>query len=184
MIKTLTTEKYYHSKINYDVCQEAFKFINESNINFTEQSWNCKIRTSFNITDNILNEKELHGLKINILSHLDNYMHLNKQFFHGYIITSWANIYEKDFFQEKHTHEDSCNKHLSGIVYLTENNSNLNLYSKSNPSEETPIKPEFTDIIIFEDDRPHSVSVNTNEDLRISLAFNYLLASEWKGKKL
>ena len=167
MIKTLTTEKYYHSKINNDVCQEAFKFINESNKNFTEQSWNCKIRTSFNITDNILNEKELHSLKINILSHLDNYMHLNQQFFH-----------------EKHTHEDSCSKHLSGIVYLTENNSNLNLYSKSNPSEETPIKPEFSDIIIFEDDRPHSVSVNTNEDLRISLAFNYLLASEWKGKKI
>ena len=183
MIKTFYTEKYYHSKIDNNVCKESFNFINKENKNYTEQSWNCKIRTSLNLTDNILNEKELLNTKMNILGHIENYMHLNGRYFYGYIIMSWANIYEKEFFQEKHTHEHSCNKHLSGILYLTENNSNLNLYS-SNLSEVTPVKPEFADIIIFEDDRPHSVEVNAEETLRISLAFNYLLVSEWNGRKV
>lgn len=183
MIKTLYTEKYYHSKVDSEICKVAFDLINKKNENFTEQSWNCKIRTSFNFTDNILNMIELHTLKMNILSHIEKYMHLNEQFFNGYIIKSWANIYEKDFFQEKHMHEGFCNRHISGVTYLTENNSNLNLYPKSKPALEKRVTPEFADIILFEDDLPHGVSPNLNDDFRISIAFNYVLVSEWKGRK-
>jgi predicted metal-binding transcription factor (methanogenesis marker protein 9) len=183
VIKTLYIEKYYHSKVDSKICEAAFDLINKKNESFTEQSWNCKIRTSFNFTDNISNMVELHTLKMNILSHIENYMHLNEQFFNEYIRNSWANIYEKDFFQEKHMHENFCERYISGVTYLSKNNSDLNLYSKSNPALETRVKPEFADIILFEDDRPHSVSPNLNDDLRISIAFNYVLVSEWKGKK-
>jgi hypothetical protein len=181
MLKTLYKEDYYHSKINDEVCKKSFDFINKTNNSYKEKSWNCKIRTSFNVTDNILNCTELHELKLNIQSHIENFMHLRNNYFNGYIFNSWINIYEKDFYQEEHIHSDDYRKYLSGVVYLSDNNSNLNLHSQHRSNIETNIQPQFADIIIFNDDCPHSVSPNQNEDLRISLAFNYLFVSKWKG---
>jgi hypothetical protein len=181
MLKILYKEDYYHSKINDEICEKSFNFVEKTKNSYKEQSWNCKIRTSFNITDNILNCIELHDLKLNILSHIENFMHLKNSFYNGYIFNSWINIYEKDFYQEEHTHSDEYKKYLSGIVYLTHNNSNLNLKSKHKSNLQTNIKPKFADIIIFDDDCPHSVSPNLNDNLRISLAFNYLFVSKWNG---
>ena len=42
--------------------------------------------------------------------------------------------------------------------------------------------PEFSDIIIFEDDIYHRANAN-EEELRISLAFNYVKCMPWAGIK-
>ena len=42
--------------------------------------------------------------------------------------------------------------------------------------------PEFSEIILFEDDLPHRV-VSNEEDLRISLAFNFAKCARWSGIK-
>ena len=183
MLKALKTENYYHSKINNDVCKSALHLIDENNKHFTQKSWNCKIRTSLNITNNILNLFKLNLLKTHTFSHIENYMHSTNNYFQGYIYESWVNVYEKDFFQEKHIHDGSVRKYISGVIYLTENNSELCLYPKSNPLEEIIIKPEFADIIIFQGDQEHRVIPNLNEELRISIAFNYLLCEKWKGMR-
>ena len=101
------------------------------------------------------------------------YMYQNNKFIDGYIYDSWVNIYEKDFFQEFHVHTHDCYKSLSGIVYLTENNSEI-IFNIENPHN---FVPKFADILIFPDDVPHRVRKNTNDNLRVSLAFNFKLCN-------
>lgn len=169
----------YKNKLDSSLCKQAFNFIFQIKDNFQERSWDCDIKTSLNSTNNILNVSELHPLKLNILSHIENYMRQNKLFFDGFISNSWINIYEKNFYQEFHTHENDIDNFFSGVVYLTDKNSKIefNIYNR------TSIIPEFGDILIFEHDLPHRV-VNNHEELRISLAFNYKKCQKWNGINL
>jgi hypothetical protein len=169
----------YKNKLDLDLCKKAFDFIFELKDKFKERSWDCDIKTSFNCTDNILNVTELHKLKLNIISHIENHMRQNKLFFDGFIFQSWVNIYEKKFYQEFHTHKNHIANFFSGVIYLTEKNSKIEL----DIVNRIGITPEFGDILIFEDDLPHRV-VHNEEDLRISLAFNYKKCEKWNGINL
>ena len=173
MFKNIFETKVYYSKLDFDICNKAKLHIDNKQNEFQQKTWDCDIKTSLNYSPNILNSLELHELKMNILSHLEMYMYQNNKFIDGYIYDSWVNIYEKDFFQEFHVHTHDCYKSLSGIVYLTENNSEI-IFNIDNPYN---FIPKFADILIFPDDVPHRVRKNTNDNLRVSLAFNFKLCN-------
>lgn len=170
-------QNLYRAKLDESVCKRAYGFVQINKSSYTEQTWGCKIKTSVNSTYNILNCKELHDLKLNILSHVHNFMYLRNYFFDGYIRGSWFNIYENSFYQEFHVHEDECIKCISGVLYLTENNSNIEFDVR----ERIPITPKFAEILLFDDNIPHRVCENNNAEERISLAFNYRKMNYWKS---
>lgn len=173
-------QNFYHSKIDKDICKKTYEFIQQTKESYKEQSWNCKILTSLNVTNNILNCKEMHEIRLNIISHIECFMHHRNTFFEGYLYDSWINIYKKDFFQEFHTHESECEKFFSGVVYFTHENSNIEF----NLIDKVSIKPEFSDIIIFDDHVPHRVCPNNIDSERISLAFNFKKSNLWKGLRI
>jgi len=179
LIKRIHEKTIYHSKLDLEVCKKAQELILQKQELFTDKSWECKIRTSRKIAGNILTSTELHYLKMNIISHIENSMFLRNYFIGGFIEDSWVNIYEKDFFQEFHNHVNPIHKYLSGVLYLSENNSGI-IFTM----EGKALIPEFRDIVIFPDDLPHRVLPNENEELRISLAFNYRLCKEEQIIKL
>lgn len=172
----ISQKTIYKNKVDESACKQAFEFILKHKDQFIDRTWDCDIKTSINLTNNILNVPDLRILKLNILSHLDNFMTQQNNFFDGYIDWSWVNIYEKKFYQEFHRHVDSINKKFSGIVYLTENNSKIQF----DIEKAVLIEPKFCDILIFEDDLEHRVWPN-EENLRISLAFNFVKKQVWKG---
>ena len=90
-------------------------------------------------------------------------------------------VYEKNFFQEYHTHVDPISKFISGVIYLTEKNSSIE-FSFSHHFDSFLFAPKFSDILLFEDSIPHRV-INNKEDLRVSLAFNYRKCDKWTGVK-
>jgi len=168
----------YKSKLDEKICLQAVDLINKIQSNFTDKSWDCPIRTSLNTTYNILNIIGLFDLKMHILSKVNLFMYENNNICDGYLSDSWVNIYEKNFFQEYHTHISNVDKFICGVVYLTDNNSQIHF----NLGPE--ISPKFGDILIFNDDDMHRVLPNEKDDLRISLAFNYKKCREWKGIKI
>jgi|TARA_E500000318_G_scaffold64858_1_gene59899 hypothetical protein len=176
LLTPLIQENLYRSQIDKNICDKAHLFISKHQEKFTHQTWDCKIRTSYSLTNNILNIKDLHELKMHVLSHINNYLHLKKYFTDGYIHSSWVNIYEKDFYQEFHDHEDPILNTLSGVIYLTENNSNIEFNVKNTMQ----FSPKFSDIILFPDHTLHRVAPNKNNSLRISLAFNFAFCKQWE----
>ena len=184
MLKTKVLSSFkskiiYRSKIDEGICKEASEYAKTHKDKFLEKSWECKIKTSLSVTNNILNVVNLHRLKMNILSHIDNFMNQNNSFFDGYLKTSWINIYEKDFYQDYHIHNNTVDNFISGVVYLSENNSDIVLASKEDLVDTIKHTPSFRDIILFFGDTPHMVEPNTNDSLRISLAFNFKLVEKW-----
>lgn len=175
---TISEVTIYKNKLDLDICQKSASFIKSLQDKFIDKSWDCDIKTSKNLTNNILNIIELRDLKYNILAHIDNYMQQRGLFYDGYIRDSWVNIYEKKFYQEFHTHINEWHRTISGVIYLTAKNSDIVFdvtYAKR-------FTPEFSEIILFEDDLPHRV-VSNEEDLRISLAFNFAKCARWSGIK-
>jgi len=176
LIISIITKDIYKGKLDKNVCDQSKNWILEKQEKFSDNSWQCKIRTSYSLVSNILNAPELRELKFHVLSNIENYMHEINNFIDGYIKNSWVNIYEKEFYQEFHTHKSFTEKNLSGVLYLTNNNSEIEF----EVNQRTIIKPEYGDILIFADDIPHRVLANQNDDLRISLAFNYKLCQQSK----
>jgi len=175
LLTPIVQENFYCAKIEENVCKKALDFITPHQQKFEEQTWNCKIRTSNTLTHNILNLPDLHELKMHALSHVSNYMYQTKLFLDGYIRESWINIYEKDFYQEFHTHTGPIYKYISAVIYLTDDNSEIEF----NLEKRTKIKPEFSQILIFPEHIPHRVIQNKNDKLRISLAFNFACCEVW-----
>lgn len=174
----ITETLVYKNKLSLEICNLASEFVKQEQDKFIHKSWDCDLRTSKNVTHNILNVEELRNIKFNIMHHIENYMYQTKMFFDGYINQSWVNIYENKYFQEFHNHIDEVYKKISGVVYLTQNNSNI-VFGLDNYIN---VAPEFADIVIFEDHVPHRVQSN-EEDLRISIAFNYVKCAQWHGIK-
>jgi hypothetical protein len=170
-------ELFYKSNIEKEVLDEAIEFVNKLQHQFQERSWDCLIRTSYNVNDNILNCRNLINLKRHIQFHLDEFMYSRDCYYDGYIKNSWINIYEKGFYQEFHHHISDIDKSFSGVLYLTENNSDIEF----DIDNRKKITPQLGDILIFDDDRLHRVCPNNNDSLRISLAFNFVKKKKWEG---
>lgn len=94
----------------------------------------------------------------------------------------WVNVYEKGDYQEIHTH---ANSHIS-VVYYVKVPQNSGQIIFSNPTyltDSLPIEdnesvrytPAESDILVFRSSVPHRVSRNTSDDIRVSVALNFLL---------
>ena len=172
------SREIYRGKIDDHVMDDAFKAVASKHLDMTDQSWDCDIKTSYNLTDNILNVKELWPLKMSILNHINEYMFSKEKYFDGYIKKSWVNIYEENFYQEYHNHKDDCVKFICGVVYLTSSMSDIEFYIDE---PRIRISPNTGDILLFDDDVLHRVLPNKSENKRISLAFNYQKCQQWRG---
>ena len=171
--------KISKGKIDKDIIDSSLKVIHSMKDSMTSKDWDCDIRTSNNLTYSILNVKGLLPLKFKIYEIIHSHMLNYDQFFDGMINSSWVNIYEKDFYQEFHTHKNSVARCFSGVAYLTPLASPIVF----GIDEGMEIKPEEGDVLVFEDDLLHRVSPNKSDELRISLAFNYQKLMHWKGIK-
>lgn len=167
----------FRKKLDFEIMSNALHIVGQRHLDMTHQTWECKIRTSYNLTDNILNLRELWPLKFEIEKAIYEYMFENKKFFNGYIYNSWVNVYDKGFFQEFHNHKEDCIKFICGVVYLTSDMSDIEFHIDNR----IRITPEFCDILLFEDHDNHRVLPYEGENKRISLAFNYRKVDKWKG---
>lgn len=167
----------YKSNIKKEALEEAIQFVNKVQHHFKEKTWDCLIRTSYNVNDNILNCRNLINLKRQIQFHLDEFMYSRDCYYDGYIKNSWINIYEKGFYQEFHHHISNIDKSFSGVLYLTENNSDIEFDLIARHK----ITPQFGDILIFDEDLFHRVCPNDRDSLRVSLAFNFVKKNKWEG---
>ena len=181
MFHNFASKHIYQSQLDLSICNEAYKFVDKMKDNFTDKSWECKIRTSLNYQNNIINNLSLHKLKMNVLSHIDIYMHESKNFYEGFISSSWINIYEKDFYQEYHIHNSNVHNFISGVLYLSKINSDIIFASDTSMNNIIKITPNYGDIVLFLGDTPHRVEPNQNNDLRISLAFNFKICDVWRN---
>ena len=180
MLHAYPNANYYKSTLNENVVKKSYDFLQTIIKDFNHKTWDCNIKTSYNITNNILNYPELHSLKMNVLGHIDNFMRLRNTLFYGYIDDSWVNVYEKDFYQEPHVHTSPVNRFISGVLYLTEVNSPIWFEPLFIPFNRFNIVPDLGDILLFNDDLPHSVAKNEKDGLRVSLAFNFKLCERAK----
>ena len=167
----------FKGQIRKEIIENSLATIHKMKDRMNEVSWNCDIRTSYNLTDNILNIQEFWPLKFSILESVHLYMLNNKKFFDGYIKKSWVNVYEKGFYQEFHNHKDEIVKYICGVVYFTPMSSPIEFGIE----ERVEHKPEVGDVLIFSDDTLHRVLPHKDSNLRISLAFNYQKSESWKG---
>ena len=170
MSNLLNGDLIYINSISDKVIKDANSFLKKST-NFLEKKkdWACDIITTKDSHLNILNDIELQDLKSEILRHCDLYMRENNSFFDGFIDCSWFNLYKKGYYQEFHRHDHKIYQYISGVVYLTEDNSDIHFFI-NNTFEYTP---KIGNIIIFDSHIEHSVVANKKDSLRISLAFNF-----------
>jgi len=180
VLKNLSEEQLYESFLDLDICQKAKDLVLKNKDLFTAQSYDCDIKTSLKFSPNILNCVEFHELKMNVLSHIEVCMHQKNLFMNGYIQDSWVNIYEKNFYQEFHVHNHPCYNSLSGVLYLSDKNSDI-VFKYPNSVH---FEPKFGNILLFPDNLPHRVRKNSEDDLRISIAFNFKFCTLHEIKKL
>ena len=71
----------FKGQIRKEIIENSLATIHKMKDRMNEVSWNCDIRTSYNLTDNILNIQEFWPLKFSILESVHLYMLNNKKFF-------------------------------------------------------------------------------------------------------
>ena len=119
------------------------------------------------------NIRELLDPSINYLLDVKNsYVNSNKIHLAG----SWANLYNKGFFQEWHDH------HEIDFVCVFFANSGEN-FSKLfffdwNTGISTPIMPDPGTIVFFSSKRPHGVTLHNSEVQRRTLACNFEITNQ------
>ena len=57
---TISEVTIYKNKLDLDICQKSASFIKSLQDKFIDKSWDCDIKTSKNLTNNILNIIEPH----------------------------------------------------------------------------------------------------------------------------
>jgi len=148
------------------------------------------------VSNYILNDNNLYGLKESILLNLKIYLRDILQFADDidfYITTSWVIKHYKNNYSQQHRHRNSL---FSGVVYLqvdgesgaikfTDDRSSplfphqLHLRCKSTNiynARSFTILPENNDIIIFPSNLMHEVLPNKSNLVRYTLAFNVYAA--------
>ena len=165
------TSVYHTSLSNMHLLESIYAYLESNRDKFTSRSWDCSVRTSLNITQNILySEEEFKHLANEIENIVKNLLY--KSFarrtpFHIY--ESWINIYREHGYQESHTHRQGCGV---GCLYLTEQNSDIEFIIFSEDIR-TRITPKKGDILFSDGGTWHRVLESKNE--RLSLAFNFVI---------
>jgi hypothetical protein len=176
MIEEIELKKIsiYKTKINEHLFETIFSFIETNKESFTQRSWDCNIKTSKNIYENILYDvEEFHYIKKAINEQIENfYLQTFKKSIPFYIIQSWLNILQENGYQEFHIHKDNHSTYLngSGVLYLTNENSAIE-FAIFPENTRKKITPEKGDLLLFDASTYHRVLDSKKE--RISLAFNF-----------
>ena len=165
------TSVYHTSLTNIHLLETVYAYIESNRDKFTSRSWDCNVRTSLNITKNILySEEEFKHLTNDIENIVKNLLHKNferRTPFHIY--DSWINIYGEHGYQEVHVHQKGCGV---GCLYLTEENSDIEFIIFPEDIR-TKITPKRGDILFSDGDTWHRVIESKHE--RLSLAFNFMI---------
>jgi len=156
----------FQSKINPHLLQTVDTYLQSNKQNFKEKTWNCNIKTSMNLSKNILYEvDEFSYVRKDIVEKLlKNNLKKSIPFM---ITTSWINILEENGYQEFHNHTPHFG---SGVLYLTDQNSKIE-FSFFPEDTRKNIVPEKNDLLLFDSNIFHRVLESDKE--RISLAFNF-----------
>ena len=176
MIEDIQLKKVsvFKTKINQHLFQTIFSFIKTNKESFTERSWDCNIKTSKNIYENILHDvEEFKYIRKAIEEQIENlYTQILKKSVPFCIIQSWLNILQENGYQEFHTHSDVDSDYLhgSGVLYLTEENSAIE-FAIFPQNTRKKIIPKKSDLLLFDASTFHRVLDSKKE--RISLAFNF-----------
>tara|TARA_R100000030_G_scaffold62292_2_gene47178 strand:+ start:126 stop:653 length:528 start_codon:yes stop_codon:yes gene_type:complete len=159
----------FKTKINAHLLQTVDTYLQNNKQNFKERTWNCNIKTSNNISKNILHEvDEFSYVRKNIEEHIEKLLKNNFKKSIPFMITqSWINILGENGYQEFHTHGSSFG---SGVLYLTDQNSKIE-FSLFPEDTRKDIVPEKNDLLLFDSNTFHRVLESDKE--RISLAFNF-----------
>ena len=161
----------YKAEIKKEIYDIANKFVRFNKQVFKQQDrWSCLVKTSQQELHNILIIPEFLDLKLELLRHCDLYMRKKgHQFFDGFIDECWINVYENNFYQEFHRHIHPVLRHFSGVLYLTDENSEIQFFIEDTIS----LKPKKGEIIIFDSSSEHQVLPQKGNSSRVSLAFNF-----------
>jgi len=182
----------YKSNIGRDLNDSENKFLHSQEIRTTYAK-------NYSKDSQILNKKEMVLIKKFIQIKLENYIELvysPKNKIEIYITESWCNYSKKGHYHPTHSHSNSF---LSGTLLIEElkedsvilwtNKIQKNLFIETNNynefnSEEIKIPFNKGDVIIFPSDLKHSVPVNNEDKLRLSLSFNSYIKGKISNEEL
>ena len=191
LIKVFPTA-LYKSNIGRNFNDSENKFLNSQE---TRNGYEKK----YSKDNQILDKKEMALIKKFIQIKLENYLELvysPKNKIEIYITESWCNYSKKGNSHSAHLH---CNSFLSGTLLIEElkedsiivwtNKIQRNLFIETNNfnefnSEELEIPFNKGDLIIFPSDLKHSVPVNNEDKLRLSLSFNSYIKGKINSREL
>ena len=140
--------------------------------------WNCKLQTNFHSKgDGLLKDNIINDLSEDILSYIQKEIKKhNFKSIDGLFYTDskpWYNIYKKGFSQERHNHKGGRNV-LSGVYYY-KSPSTIRFFKW--PFEKSEVVADFEpvegNIILFPSIIDHSVLEYNDDNIRISIAFNF-----------
>jgi uncharacterized protein (TIGR02466 family) len=157
------------------------------------EGWEEDITTNINHRWNTIKDYKLLNLESYITKHVYQYINqvqpsLYKEVF---LAHSWVNITKKNQSQEWHAHTDS---YISGVYYYQTNSKDGNLMIKNpvpfsqkglfpagaNVREQEHFTPSPGTLILFPGWLDHRVGVNTTDEERVTVAFNWLTINEEK----
>ena len=162
----LTKTSVYKESLSRPHLFQTFEtFINTNKKKFTDESWDCHVITSLNLTRNILQLGEFKYIKDYLVALLKK-LYKDQEFV---ISDSWINILTHNGFQEFHCHPAHP---WVGVLYLTDNNSEIEFINFYPKEIRMKMKPKKYDIFIFEGSTYHRVLPQKDKVERRSLAFN------------
>ena len=179
----------WKSKVKYNDKEKLIETLSKDfykNKNKFTADWDCFVYSSFyNLEQNNIPEDLLNIIEKKITEYLND-CPKGLQIKGTYILSEiWYNIYEKNYFQEPHNHEDNF---FSGCYYLKFNKNIHHQTTFYNPNYDLDFKKlkhnpyfcfepdcEEDDLIIFPSGLKHGTKglkdKNSNE-LRITISFN------------
>jgi hypothetical protein len=171
MIEEIELKKVsvYKTKINSHLFETIFSYIEQNKKNFLARSWDCNIKTSYDVYKNILHDiEEFKYVRKSIYEQIENlYLSNYKKSIPFYIDESWINVLQENGYQEFHQHLGSTG---SGVLYLSNYNSAIE-FAIFPENTRKKIIPEKGDLLLFDSSTFHRVVDSEKE--RISLAFNF-----------
>jgi uncharacterized protein (TIGR02466 family) len=154
-------------------------------LNFGAEMYTKNYGNNVSYDKQVLEEDAVQGLKSDILKHVETYIKqiMDPKFpITPYITQSWLNVTLKNQSHHKHYHLNSL---ISGVIYIQAENDSINFYTQ--PSHMLSINPNTYNkfnslhstvsvstgnIVLFPSQIEHSVPTKTDDNKRISLAFN------------
>lgn len=157
------------------------------------EGWEDPVKTNIKHRWHSIGDYGLKNLEAYIRKHTQEYVNKIQPFMNNdiFLSHSWFNITSKGESQEWHAHTDSF---ISGVYYYKTNGEDGNLGIK-NPVQFTQrgffpagkkvfekvfYPPKEGQLILFPGWLDHKVFVNTTDDDRITVAFNWLTINEKK----